>query len=205
MDANQVEETKNQYACDFKLFGKYNYNEIKVDDVCFKDYIAVNTTKSQVFVPHTAGRYQVKRFRKAQCPIVERLVGCMMFHGRNSGKKCQAIRIVKHAFAIIQLMTGENPIQVLVKAAQVGAAREDSTRIGGGGAVRRQAVDVSPMRRASVALFFMAIGSRNASFRTMKSISECLADEIMNCAKESPNSYAIKKKDEVEKVAKGNR
>ena len=61
------------------------------------------------------------------------------------------------------------------------------------------------MRRASVALFFMAIGFRNASFRTMKSISECLADEIMNCAKESPNSYAIKKKDEVEKVAKGNR
>jgi hypothetical protein len=27
----------------------------------------------------------------------------------------------------------------------------------------------------------------------------------MNCEKESPNSYAIKKKDEIEKVAKGNR
>jgi len=38
-----------------------------------------------------------------------------------------------------------------------------------------------------------------------KSIAECLADEIMNCEKESPNSYAIKKKDEIEKVAKGNR
>ena len=25
-------------------------------------------------VPHTAGRYQVKKFRKVQCPIVERLV-----------------------------------------------------------------------------------------------------------------------------------
>ena len=38
-----------------------------------------------------------------------------------------------------------------------------------------------------------------------QSIAECLADEIMNCEKESPNSYAIKKKDEIEKVAKGNR
>jgi small subunit ribosomal protein S5e len=201
----QAEEVKNQYACEFKLFNKYDYSDVKVDDICFKDYIAVTNSKSQVFVPHTAGRYQVKRFRKAQCPIVERLVGCMMFHGRNAGKKAQAIRIVKHTFAIIQLMTGENPIQVLVKAAQVGAAREDSTRIGGGGAVRRQAVDVAPMRRASVALFNMAIGARNASFRTMKTISECLADEIMNCAKETGTSYAIKKKDEIEKVAKGNR
>merc|ERR1711907_154748 len=200
-----VQEEQKVQTSQFKLFGKYDYSEIQVNDVCFKDYIAVTNTKSQVFVPHTAGRYQAKRFRKAQCPIVERLVGCMMFHGRNAGKKAQAIRIVKHAFAIVALMTGENPIQVLVKAAQVGAAREDSTRIGGGGAVRRQAVDVAPMRRVSVALFNMAIGCRNASFRTMKTISECLADEIMNCAKESSNSYAIRKKDEIEKVAKGNR
>ncbi len=30
-----------------------------------------------------------------------------------------------------------------------GGAREDSTRIGTGGVVRKQAVDVSPMRRVS--------------------------------------------------------
>jgi small subunit ribosomal protein S5e len=28
--------------------------------------------KHAVYVPHTAGRYAQKRFRKAQCPIVER-------------------------------------------------------------------------------------------------------------------------------------
>lgn len=28
-------------------------------------------------------------------PIVERLVGCLMFHGRNSGKKMKAIRIIR--------------------------------------------------------------------------------------------------------------
>jgi hypothetical protein len=48
----------------------------------------------------------------AQCPIVERLVDCLMFHGRNTGKKCLAIRMVKQAFEIIELMTGKNPIEV---------------------------------------------------------------------------------------------
>lgn len=36
-----------------------------------QDYIAVKP-KYAVYVPHTAGRFAVKRFRKAQCPIVER-------------------------------------------------------------------------------------------------------------------------------------
>lgn len=31
-------------------------------------------SKHAVYVPHTAGRYAQKRFRKAQCPIVERSV-----------------------------------------------------------------------------------------------------------------------------------
>ena len=36
-------------------------------------------------------------------------------------------------------------------------------------------------------------------------IVECLADELINAAKGSSNSYAIKKKDELERVAKSNR
>lgn len=58
-------------------------------------------------MPHSAGRYATKRFRKAQCPIVERLTTSMMMHGRNNGKKLMAVRIVKHAFEIIHLMTNE--------------------------------------------------------------------------------------------------
>lgn len=50
----------------------------------------------------------------------------------------------------------------------------------------------------------MTRGSREAAFRSLKTISECLADEIMNAAK-GTNSYAIRKKDEIERVAKGNR
>lgn len=53
----------------------------------------------------------------------------------------------------------------------------------------------------------MCKGSRESAFRSHKSMSEVLADEIINAAKGvgQGNSYAVKKKDEIERVAKGNR
>merc|ERR1719366_26394 len=182
----------------------WDYEEVVVADLSLQDYIAVGKN-AQSFLPHTQGRYQQKRFRKALCPIVERLVCSMMMHGRNNGKKLMAVRIVKHAFEIINLMTDKNPIQVYVDAVKNGGPREDSTRIGSAGVVRRQAVDVSPLRRVNQAIYLICTGARNCAFRNIKSIAECLADEIMNAAKESSNSYAIKKKDEIERVAKANR
>merc|ERR1712029_1336956 len=172
-----------------------------VSDLSLKDYIAVMPK----FLPHSAGRFAAKRFRKAQCPIVERLVNSLMMHGRNNGKKLLTVRIVKHCFEIIHLLSGENPIQILVNAIINSGPREDSTRIGRAGTVRRQAVDVSPLRRVNQAIWLLCTGAREASFRNIKSIAECLADELINAAKGSSNSYAIKKKDELERVAKSNR
>uniref|UniRef100_A0A8C9GHN8 Ribosomal protein S5 n=1 Tax=Piliocolobus tephrosceles TaxID=591936 RepID=A0A8C9GHN8_9PRIM len=45
----------------------------------------------------------------------------------------------------------QNPLQVLVNAIINSGPREDSTRIGRAGTVRRQAVDVSPLRRVNQA------------------------------------------------------
>lgn len=106
-------------------------------------------------------------------------------HGRNNGKKLMAVRIVKHAFEIIYLLSGENPLQVLVKAIINSGPREDSTRIGRAGTVRRQAVDVSPLRRVNQAIWLLCTGSREAAFRNIKTIAECLADELINAAKVS--------------------
>lgn len=80
-----------------------------------------------------------------------------MMKGRNNGKKQLAIRIVKHALEIIHLTTGENPLQILIDAISAGGAREDSTRIGTGGVVRRQAVDVSPLRRINQAMYLYVL------------------------------------------------
>jgi len=174
----------------------------QINDLAIQDYIAV---KKAVLVPHTAGRYQKRRFRKAACPIVERLVCALMMHGRNNGKKLMAVRIVQHAFEIVYLLTDTNPIQVLVDAIINAGPREDATRIGSAGVVRRQAVDISPLRRVNQAIYLLTTGARESAFRNIKTIAECLADELINAAKGSSNSYAIKKKDEIERVAKANR
>ena len=59
---------------------------------------------------------------------------------------------------IINLMTDKNPIQILADAVANAGPREDSTRIGTSGVVRRQAVDVSPFRRVSFALSLLTTG-----------------------------------------------
>merc|ERR1712076_197517 len=152
-----------------KLFGKWSCDEVNVSDISLTDYLACKDRYAK-FLPHTSGRYQVKRFRKAQCPIVERLVNSLMMHGRNNGKKLMTVRIVKHAFEIIYLTSGENPLQVLVNAIINSGPREDSTRIGRAGTVRRQAVDVLPLRRVNQAIWLCCTGAREASFRNIKSI-----------------------------------
>jgi small subunit ribosomal protein S5e len=102
-----------------------------------------------------------------------------MMKGRNNGKKLLAVRIVAHAFEIIHLLTDQNPIQVclyfillmyarplnacakvLVDAIVNTGPREDSTRIGSQGTVRRQAVDVSPLRRVNQSISLLTIGVR---------------------------------------------
>src|SRR5438067_13544259 len=106
-----------------------------------------------------------------------------MMHGRNNGKKLMAVRIVKHAFEIIHLLTDQNPIQVLVDAIINTGPREDSTRIGSAGTVRGQAVDVSPLRRVNQAIAFLTIGAREAVLRNVKTVAEWLAEELINDAK----------------------
>jgi small subunit ribosomal protein S5e len=92
---------------------------------------------------------------------------------------------MKQTMELIHLITGENPLQVIITAISQGGAREDSTRIGSGGVVRRQAVDVSPLRRVNQAIYLICKGSRESAFRSTKSISETLADEFINAAKVS--------------------
>jgi small subunit ribosomal protein S5e len=128
-----------------------------------------------------------------------------MRHGRNTGKKNLAMQIVKEALDIIALTTGANPLTTVLKAISLGAPREDSARAGSGGTAKKTAVDVSPMRRINLSIYLMSVGARKASFRNVRNIAECLADEIIACSQGSVSSYAIRKKDEIERGAKANR
>jgi len=66
-----------------KLFNKWTYEDVEIRDISLTDYIQI---RSPVYIAHSAGRYAVKRFRKAQCPIIERLTNSLMMNGRNNGK-----------------------------------------------------------------------------------------------------------------------
>ena len=52
------------------LYIVFNHS-IEVKDISLTDYIQV---RHAVYLPHTAGRFAKKQFKKAQMPIVERLV-----------------------------------------------------------------------------------------------------------------------------------
>jgi len=201
------EEDKHQFKVVPKLFGKWSYDNIQCWETSLENYLSVSSTKAQVYYPYSAGKYQKKRFQKVNCPITERFVNQVMIgDGRTNGKKQMAVRIFKQTLEIINLLTDKNPLEILFEAIVQSGCREDSTRIGSGGTVRRQAVDVSPFRRVNQAIYLMCKGSRESCFRSHKSMSECLADEIIAASKGvGGNSYAVKKKDEIERVAKGNR
>ena len=183
---------KPEFALEPKLFGKWSYEGVETTDISLALYLQVKTVKQQVYVPYTAGRYQQRKFKKVQCPIIERLINMVMIgSGRQNGKKQIAARIVKQTLELIHLLTGKNPIQIIISAIQESGAREDSTRIGSGGTVRRQAVDVSPLRRVNQAIYLICKGARESAFRNLKSISETLADELINASKVSASKRVL--------------
>ena len=186
---------------EIKLFGKWDFKEVEVRDPGLKRYICLRP----VYVPHSMGRHEHKRFGKAEVNIVERLVNNLMRPGKNAGKKLRAINVVKNAFEIIHLRTGENPIQVLVRAIENSAPCEDTTRISYGGIVYHLAVDISPQRRLDLALRFICEGARQASFGNPKPLEECLAEEIILAANNDMKSYAVSKRHEMERIALASR
>jgi len=185
-----------------KLFGRFSYDNIEVPDLSLKTYINVST---RIAVPHTGAGYNKKQFQKANMPIVMRLIRGLMRHGENTSKAIPAIRAVNQAFIIIETLTGMNPIQVLVYACINAGPRENTARIGKGGSAKRSAVDVSPLRRLNISLSILTTGMRNAAFKSTKTLPEVIADELIGAYKGNPNAYSLKKKDEIERVAKSSR
>jgi small subunit ribosomal protein S7 len=194
-------ETVGVDVSEIKLFGKWSFEGIEVRDPSLKRYICLKP----VWLPHSGGRHEHRRFGKAEVPIVERLINKLMRPGRNMGKKHLAYNIVKQAFEIIHLKTGENPIQVLVRAIENAAPREDVTRIMYGGITYFVSVDVAPQHRVDVALKHLTEGARACAFNNPKSIEECLADEIIAAAAGDTKSYAVRRKEEIERIALSSR
>lgn len=185
-----------------KLFYKYSFDDVKVEDESLIKYI--NIGKAGI-VPHTSTKEDLGHFGKSNTSIVERFITHLMRNGRNSGKKRLAIKLFMKACEIIE-KKGKNPIQLLVNAVINAGPREISARIGRGGNMKRASVDVSPYKRINKALQYLTEGMRNQAFKNKKmNMPEIIAFELINAAANNQNSYAVKKKEEVERIAKSNR
>ena len=61
---------------------------------------------------------------------------------------------------------------------------------------------ISSRRRLDVALRNMALAALINAFKNKRKLSESLANELILASTKSPDSYAIKKKVDVERIAK---
>ena len=186
---------------DIKLFQKWTFKDISVQDIGLQRYLNL----TPMVAPHSMGRHEHQRFRKAKVNIVERLINSLMRSGKNAGKKAKATNIVKEAFEIINLRTGKNPIEVLVKAVENASPCEDTTRVSYGGVVYHLSVDVAPQRRIDLAIRHISEGARAASINNPRSIQETLADELVLAANKDIKSAGIAKRNEIERVAQSSR
>lgn len=189
-----------QVVEEIKLFGKWPFN-LEVKDLGLKRYVSLNP----VYAPHSMGRHEHGKFRKAEINIVERLINNLMRPGSAAGKKARAINVVKNAFELINLRTGQNPINVLVGAIENSAPCEDTTRLSYGGIAYHMAVDIAPLRRVDLALRLITEGARKASLNNPRPLEECLADELILAANKDVKSYAFSKRNEMERVARASR
>lgn len=186
---------------EINLFEKWSFEGIEVKDPGLKRYISLKP----IYVPHSMGRHEHKRFRKSEVNIVERLVNDLMRPGSSAGKKTRAVNAVRNAFEIIRLRTRRNPVEILVRAIENSTPCEDTTRISFGGVAYHLAVDISPQRRLDLALRFLSEGARKATLNNPRSLEECLAEELILAANGNMKSHAVKKRNEMERVAMASR
>jgi len=186
---------------EIKLFQKWTFTGIEVKDPSLKRYLNL----TPMTTPHSMGRHEHQRFRKAKVNIVERLINGFMRPGKNAGKKAKATNMVKQAFEIIHLRTGKNPVEILVQAVENAAPCEDTTRVSYGGVVYHLSVDIAPQRRIDLAIRHITEGARKASANNPRSIQETIADELIQAANHDIKSYAIAKRHEIERIAQSSR
>lgn len=191
----------------FKVFDLYDVSEVGVRDPSLKKVINLDAK----LVLKSNGRIKYDH-AKTKVNVIERLVNIIGVPGSrgkkhriitnwSSGKHSKNTKIVLDAFEIIAKKTGENPVAIFVRAIENAAPRDEVTSIEYGGARYSQAVDISPRRRLNLVLRFFANGAYDKSFNKKVKIEDSLAREIMLAAENSSESYAINKKNDIEKQA----
>ena len=178
------------------LFGKWNLTEVSIEDTTLEKYINLDA----FHVPHTGGRHSKKRFGRGNLTIIERFINNLMRSEKYTGKKAQAYNVLKNSFDIINSKKKENPAQIMVRALENSAPRAAVVSLRYGGIRVYSGVDVSPTRRVDTAIRNICIGAIESS-KKQRSIENALSKELMLASEANPDSYAVGKKEEIERQA----
>ena len=195
-----------------KAFNRWDVSGIEVADPGIKPYINLEPR----IVPKTGAKYARNRFHKSNVFIVERLMNKLMNTGHRAKKhKITSGQLTGNMQTVYNLMievlekiekkTEKNPIEVVVKAVENAAPREEVVAIEYGGARYPKAVECAPQRRVDLALRHLTQGAYHKSFSTKQSTADNLAEELIFAYNNSNNSNAISRKLEVERQADASR
>ncbi|MCL5089741.1 MAG: 30S ribosomal protein S7 [Candidatus Marsarchaeota archaeon] len=194
------------------LFEKYSYDDVVISDISLKNYINLKPLE----YPTTLRTDSQKMFSKININIIERLENSLMKGGTGGkisgkvirtkgslqGKKLKVMHLIEKAFDKVHKNTGQNPIQIFINALENSAPIEDTTRVRYGGIISNVAVDVSASRRLDIALRNIAYATIIGAFASKRNFVDTLSNEIILAAKNDMNSYAIKRKNEIERMAR---
>jgi small subunit ribosomal protein S7 len=211
-DSNLAKAQKIQKAAPTALlFEKYSY-DVVISDISLKNYINLKPLE----YPTTLRTDSQKMFSKININIIERLENSLMKGGTGGkisgkvirtkgslqGKKLKVMHLIEKAFDKVHKNTGQNPIQIFINALENSAPIEDTTRVRYGGIISNVAVDVSASRRLDIALRNIAYATIIGAFASKRNFVDTLSNEIILAAKNDVNSYAIKRKNEIERMAR---
>lgn len=179
------------------VFGRWDASEVVCEDPGLAPYVNLKS----VGTPHTGGRHANAWFGKSRLSIIERFINGLMRTGKYTGKKMSATKHFENSLASIEDKTGENPLQTLVDAVVNAAPFEEITRIRFGAVSQPKAVDASPSRRLDMALRNLTKGATSGTSKSKKTLTQCITTELLNAAKGDVSSFAVAKREELERIA----
>ncbi len=206
----KIEIKKEKTKFDVKLFGRWDSN-VAVNDQGLKPYINLEPR----YLPRSGGVHR-GRFHKSKMHVAERLALHMMVPGHTgkrhrltsgmlAGGYTNCLKAVEKAFEIIEKKENKNPVEILVRAIENAALREEIISYQLGSIMAREAVITAPQRRVDKALRYFAQGAYRKSFHSKKGIENALAEEILAAYHNSQDSTAIRERDRIEREAAGAR
>ena len=198
---------------EIKIFNRWDIKNVNVSDKGLKNYINLKP----LIIPRNYGRHAKHQFHKSQVNIVERLLTHLFIpghrgkrhhltSGKAAGKTLTGFNVLIDTFKIIEERTKKNPIEVLVRAIENSALREEITSFQVGGIIVRKAVITAPQRRVDLALRLIVQGAYQKSFNNRLTMAEALANEITAAYNNDPQtSYSLREKERIEREAGGAR